>query len=80
MCKITLEVPADSQISSVLKKMGVMLHNVAYYIALKGKPSTDFKDLIDLQKLHGVKFQSGAYEHETSCRLHRQYLRVPLQG
>ena len=32
----------------------------AYYIALKGRPFTDFKDLIDLEKLHGVKFQSGA--------------------
>ena len=87
MCKSTLEVPADSRISSVLRKMGIKekqaltkLHDAAYYIALKGKPSTGFKDLIDLQKLHGVKFQSGAYEHETSCRLHRQYLRVPLQG
>ena len=75
MCKITLEVPADSPISSGLKKMGVKekqaltkLHDVAYYIALKGRPFTDFKDLIDLEKLHGVKFQSGAYENETSCR------------
>ena len=42
MHKITLEVPADSAISSGLKKMGVKekqaltkLHDVAYYIALK---------------------------------------------
>ena len=75
MHKITLEVPADSPIRSGLKKMGVKekqaltkLHDVAYYIALKGRPFTDFKDLIDLEKLHGVKFQSGAYENETSCR------------
>ena len=74
MRKITLEVSADSAISSGLKKMRVKekqaltkLH-VAYYIALKGRPFTDFKDLIDLEKLHGVKFQSGAYENETSCR------------
>ena len=34
----------------------------------KGRPFADFKDLIDLEKLHGVMFQSGAYENETSCR------------
>ena len=67
MRKITLEVPNDSAISSGLKKMGVKekealtkLHDVAYYIALKGEPFADFKDRIDLGKLHGVKFQSGA--------------------
>ena len=67
MHKITLEVPVDSAISSGLKKMRVKekqalikLHDFAYYIALKGRPFTDFKDLIDLEKLHGVKFQSGA--------------------
>ena len=75
MRKVTLEVPADSSISSGLKKMGVKvkqaltkLHDAAYYIALKRTPFTDFKDLLDLEKLHGVKFQSGAYENETSCR------------
>ena len=65
--KITLEVPNDSAISSGLKKMGVKekealtkLHDVAYYITLKGGPFADFKDRIDLGKLHGMKFQSGA--------------------
>ena len=45
MCKTTLEVPADSAISYGLKKMGVKekqaltkLHDIAYYIALKGRP------------------------------------------
>ena len=54
MHKITLEVPADSAISSGLKKMGVKeqqaltkLHDVAYYTVLKGRLFTDFKDLID---------------------------------
>ena len=75
MRKITLEVPADIPISSGLKKMGVKeqqaltkLHDVEYYIPLKRRPFTNFKDPIDLEKLHGVKFQSGAYENETSCR------------
>ena len=56
MCKITLEMSANSAISSGLKKMGVngkealtKLHDVAYYNALKGRPFTDFKDLIDLE-------------------------------
>ena len=50
MAKITLEVLADSAISSGQKNMGVKekqaltkLHDVA----LKGRPFTDFKDLID---------------------------------
>ena len=75
MRKITLEMSADSAISSGLKKMGVKekqaltkFHDVAYYIALKGRPFADFKDLIDLEKLHAVKFQYGAYEDETSSR------------
>ena len=79
MRKTTLEVPADSAISSGLKKMGVKekqaltkLHDVAHYIALKGRPFTDLKDLLDLEKLHGVKFQSGAF--------YQQYLRISLQG
>ena len=56
------KVPADSAVSSGLKNMEVTkealtkLHDVAYYIALKGRPFTDFKDLIDFEKLHGVEF------------------------
>ena len=57
MHKITLEVPTDSAISSGLKNMGLKekqaltkLHDVAYYTALKGRPFTDFEDLIDLEK------------------------------
>ena len=63
MRKITLEVPADSAISSGLKKRKegkggkrkkekqalTKLHDVAYYIVLKGRPFTDFKDLVDLE-------------------------------
>ena len=62
MQKVTLEVPADSVVSSGLKNMEVKkealtkLHDVVYYIALKGRPFADFKDLIDFKKLHGVEF------------------------
>ena len=40
----------------------------AYYIALKGRAFTDFKDLVELEKLHDVSFKAGAYENENSCR------------
>ena len=44
------------------------LYIIAHYIAVKGRPYLDFKDLIKLKKLHSVKFQSGAYENESACR------------
>ena len=44
------------------------LHTIAHYSAVKGRPYLDFKDLIELEKLHGVKFQSGAYENESVGR------------
>ena len=44
------------------------LYTIAHYIAVKGRPYLDFKDLIKLKKLHSVKFQSGAYENESACR------------
>ena len=28
----------------------------------------DFQNLIELEKLHGFKFQSGTYENESACR------------
>ena len=43
------------------------LHDIAYYIASKGHAFTDFKDHIELEKLHEVKY-SGAYENESACR------------
>ena len=44
------------------------LHDIAYYIALKGCAFTDFVDLVELEKLHEVKFQAGSYENESACR------------
>ena len=34
----------------------------------KGCAFTDFKDLIELEKLHPVQFQSGSYENESGCK------------
>ena len=31
-------------------------------------PFTDFVDHIELEKLHGVKFDTGSYENTTACR------------
>ena len=44
------------------------LFNIAHHIAVKGQQFTDFKDHIQLEKVHGVKFRSGSYENESSCR------------
>ena len=44
------------------------LYDIVYYIILKRRPFTGFKDHIDLEKFHGLKFQSDAYENETSHR------------
>ena len=41
---------------------------IAHFIALKGRPFTDFKDHVELEKLHQVKFNTGAYENESACR------------
>ena len=37
-------------------------------MAAKGRAFTDFEDLIELEKLHGVKFQSGSYENKSWCK------------
>ena len=73
--KVSLDPPpTDSGIAQGLHKMGenkhkalVKLHHITYQIALKGLPFTHFKDETELQKLHDVKFKSGAYENESAC-------------
>ena len=73
--RVVQTAPNDSHIASGLQKMGEKersglkkLMEVAYFIALKGRPFTDFKDMIELEKLHGVKFDTSAYENESACR------------
>ena len=69
------EIPTDSAISSSFQKMSEVeragikkLIDIAYFIALKGRPFTDFQSHIELEKLHGVKFDTSSYENETACR------------
>ena len=50
------------------EKAGLMkLFEVAYLIALKGRPFSDYSYLLELEKIHGVKFLE-MYEHRNSCR------------
>ena len=45
------------------------LFETAYLIASKGRPYTDFKDLIELEALHCVAFlPNNTYANETACR------------
>ena len=44
------------------------LFHVAYSVARRGRPYTDFMDIIELEKLHNVKFfPGGSYENELAC-------------
>ena len=65
---ITQTIPPGSAIREVFKKMSLneqfALRKFAYLIALKGHAFTDFKDLIELEKIHEVKFQAGLYEND----------------
>ena len=72
---IVHEVPARSAIALGMQKRSEKertsakkLMDIAYFIALKGRPFTDFKDHIELEKLHRVKFNTSVYENKTACR------------
>ena len=46
------------------------LFDIAYLLAYKGRPYSDFTDLVDIEKLHGVKFMLGnVYENDMGCKL-----------
>ena len=69
------EIPENSAIASGLQKMEVKersrlkkLVEITHFIALKGRPFTDFTNHIELEKLHEVKFNTGTYENESECR------------
>ena len=73
--KVVQETPTYSAIGASFKRMGETiktalkkLFDTAHHIVAKGWTFTDFKDQIQLEKIDGVKFQSGSYENESSCR------------
>ena len=68
--KVVQETPTYSAVGAGFERMGETektalkkLFNIAHHIAVKGQQFTDFKDHIQLEKIHGVKFQSGSYEN-----------------
>ena len=73
--KVVQEIPTYSAIGAGFKRIGETektalkkLFDIVHHIAVKGQPFTDFKDYIQLEKIHRVKFQSGSYENDSSCR------------
>ena len=61
--KVVHNVPADSAVSMGLQNMGEKekqkaekLHEIAFYLALKGHPFTNLQDQTKLEKLHGVNY------------------------
>ena len=73
--QVKLDIPKNSIIAVGIRKMSEneraglkKLFDIAHYIAVKGRPFTDFEDLIELEKSHGVKFDTSSYENESACR------------
>ena len=73
--KVIHEVPTYSTIGPGFRKMAekerealVKFYDIAHYIAVKGRAFTNFEDLIEFEKLHEAKFQSGLYENEAGCK------------
>ena len=72
--KVTIEVPSDAPIKRRLDKMMSTekedlrkLCNTVYYIR-KGRPYTDFEDLVNLQVLNGAEFRLSSYVNKEACR------------
>ena len=77
--KLIRIIPENVPIAKSLNNMGNLtpeqfksmekLFHVSYLIGIKGRPYSDFTDLLELEKLHDVKFMpSGKYENESACR------------
>ena len=70
--KVVQKTPTYSAIGAGFNRIGKIkktalnkLFDTAHHIAVKRRPFTDFKDTIQLGKIHGVRFQSGLYENES---------------
>ena len=73
--RIKQSIPDDSPllqglsvISNTERKAITKLHDIVHHTCRKGCPFADFVDLIELEKLHEVKFQASSYENESACR------------
>ena len=72
---VKLSAPANAPIAQGLKLMreteskGLQkLFEVAFFIAKKDRLLSDFEDLIELEKIHGVSFHGSGYENRNACR------------
>ena len=72
-CKILQKVPEYSTLKQGFNKMSPSKReslekyfDIAYFLAKKGQPYSDFSELISLQKMQGVKF-SIAYNNSKAC-------------
>ena len=72
--KVVHILPENSAISEGFRIMSAKertsvtkFFDIAYLIGLRGRPFTDFKDNIAVEKLHNVDFQAGAYENASAC-------------
>ena len=50
------------------------LFDLAYLIAIKGRPYTDFPDFVELEKMYGVKY-SVRYNHNNACTEFINYIK-----
>ena len=83
--RIVQEVPEDAPINRGLKvmrseeqKIVSKLHDVAYYVAKRNLPFTEFEHLLNLEKLHGVEYKLKSYQNTTGCRSFIQNIAVYL--
>ena len=67
--------PSSSSIAQGIQPMGDLerdrvkkLQEIAYNIALKGQPFSNFKEQLEVEQIiHGVKY-SGAYKNDKDCK------------
>lgn len=73
--KVTFFAPVNAPIKIGMDKMQAnereglkKLFNTAFYIAQKGRPFTDYEDIIALQTLNGADFNLSCYQNKEACR------------
>ena len=77
-------IPEDNPLKQCFARMSenerhmlVRSFEVAYYLAKKGRPYSDFPELIELEKMHGVKFLSS-YGHRNACKEFIHFISVTI--
>ena len=72
--KFVQHAPSNWSIVQIIPLMGDLecdsvkkLQEIAYYIALRGQPFSNFKEQPEIEQMHVVKY-SGAYENDKACK------------